>query len=169
MGFMGICYFAWQQELIILKYPFLNQQNYTQKSHTKKNIALHFFKETWIVEQSDIIWSSCDAENAYNIIRTLLQELHEERCIKKKINIDGCFTDQSQKDLFVLFDRTPFSKHMSIQQKLYLIESILKTLRVNNINVINKVYFLVNNQCLTDSHLDFSQGWPIKGYLPSHE
>ena len=159
----GLLYYAWQQEWIIFRHPSFASKITLQKNYSKKNVTLYLWHDKWLTEHNEIIWSLDDAENAKHLTRALLNVLHEEQCIKKKIHVEGAFTDQTNQELFLILDRSPFSKNMSIHQKLMITESVLKTLRKNDIRM-PKIRFLANNQPLSDAHLDFSQSWPLEGF-----
>jgi hypothetical protein len=61
------------------------------------------------------------------------------------------------------FDRSPFPTEWTTYEQWMWIESLLKTVRDNDIR-IQRIRFLVHHQELIDYHLDFSNPWPIIGF-----
>jgi len=166
----GVVYFAWQEEWILIRHPW--QEHYKQttlNTLTKKKATIFGWNDgqnqKWIQEQIDIIWSETDeSENAKQLTQASLTLLFEERIMKKKVYVDAILKTYNDMELVVIFDRNPFSKQMGIRTKCMIIESILKTMRENNIKT-SKIRFLVNHQPLKDPHLDFSQSWPHEGFV----
>lgn len=160
--FLGIFMYAWYQEYIIInprKSFFVTpQENNTQK----QKITLHHFKQTWHKDQVQILLSENYTQNAHLIIGRWLENALEEGLLKKKISLQQALSTQNQ-ELILSFDRTLFNKESSTFDKWMIIEGILKSLK-ENVAQIKKVRFLVNHQPLIDTHLDFSNAWPIDGF-----
>jgi len=177
---IGILYYAWQEEWLIIHHPWWDQHKQTSSSSfSKKKVTIYawnainwhannWYSNNWIQEQIDTIWSETDeAENAKQLTQATLTLLFEEQLMKKKVYVDSILKTTSDTELIIVLDRNPFSKHMAIREKYMIIESILKTLRENTIKTA-KIRFLVNHQALNDAHLDFSQSWPLEGFLTQY-
>lgn len=160
---LGIFMYAWYHEYIIInprKSFFVTpQENNTQK----QKITLHHFKQTWHKDQVQILLSENYAQNAQLIIGCWLENALEEGLLKKKTLLQQALLTQNQ-ELILSFDRTLFNKESSTFDKWMIIEGILKSLKEST-SSIKKVRFLVNHQPLIDPHLDFSNSWPIEGFL----
>lgn len=161
--FLGVLMYAWYHEYIIInprKSFFVNpSENNTQK----QKITLHHFKQTWHKDHVQILLSSNTAQNAQLIVGRWLENALEEGLIKKKTSLQTIFITQNQ-ELILSLDRCPFNKESSTFDKWMIIEGLLKSIKENTTQT-KKVLFLVNHQPLIDTHLDFSNAWPIEGFL----
>jgi len=166
-GIMGILYYAWQEEWLIIRHPSWQSQTTKQSQlFTKKKCSIFTQQHNkWEQEQIELIWSDNDEPaNIKTLTQSVLTLFFEEQSSRKKIYVTAVLKTNNDFECIISFDRSPFSKQMSIRQKLMIIESILKTLRENGIKA-NKFRFLANHQPLTDPHLDFSEPWPLEGFL----
>ena len=167
-AFGGVLLFAYHQHWIIFSYPSYNakieQQNAT--SHiTKKNVNLIFWhNEKWNSEYIELIWSDDIAHNLHYLINSWLTLLDEEHVMNKKVTLQSALLSSSGQEAYASFDRKPFNKEASTFGKWMWIEGLLKTIRDNGIQ-LQKINFLVHHQPLHDNHLDFSNPWPIAGFL----
>lgn len=164
----GITFFMYQQGWIVLNLPKVNG-SYTlfkqdKNKLIKKNINLFFWQnEKWHKESTEIIWSDSISQNCFIIVSNWLNILDEEKIIDKKISLQNALSSSNEQEIYLSFDRVLFNDESSTFDKLMLIESLLKTLRDNDIE-IKKVNFLVHNQEMRDNHLDFSHSWTITGF-----
>ena len=99
-----------------------------------------------------------------HLINNWLSFLHEERVINKKVVLEAVSLEQTDQRAYFSFDQTPLDREWSIFKKWNFIESMFKTIRGSDLN-IKYVIFLVGHQSLEDDHLDFSQAWPVEGFL----
>ena len=158
---LGFGYYAWQQHWIIVNIP----SEFVAKHCTdcsKKKVTIFYFRNKWEHEATEIVWSKEETQNAQQLVQAVLSLL-TENSTTKKVTIEQVISSYNNQYLFIFFDKSPLPKNISIHAKLMVIESILKTLRDNNIKTPN-IYFLVNNQPLPDAHLDFSIAWPLQGF-----
>src|SRR3989339_1077963 len=146
---VGILYYTWREEWIIIRHPWwhAHQDKITPNAYTKKKITIYaWYNNQWIQEQNDAIWSeNNEAENIKHLTQASLNLLFEEEIIKKKIHVETTLNTADNSEFIIIFDRNPFSKQLSIHEKHMIIESILKTLRTNNVQN-SKIRFLVNHQ-----------------------
>jgi hypothetical protein len=84
--------------------------------------------------------------------------------MEKKVSLQSVVPSPSGVEAYISFDRNPFTKNQSTYEKFMWIEGLLKTVRENGIQ-LQSIYFLVHHQPLTDFHLDFSNAWPISGFI----
>lgn len=166
---LGMFFFSLKKEWIIFRFPFTNIDSILDQEikfkNTKKNIKLSYWQNNkWNVETSQLIWSDQESVNVHSIISQLLNLLNEEKVIDKKINLQNAFISSNGQNLYLSFDGNILPTNRSTYDKLMIIESILKTIAQNNIK-ISKVHFLINNQIMNDEHLDFSNAWPIEGFI----
>jgi len=80
------------------------------------------------------------------------------------VSLQNVLISIDETEVYISFDRNLLNEENSTKEKLMLIESLLKTLRDNEITV-QQVHLLVHHQEMLDSHLDFSHAWPIIGFL----
>jgi hypothetical protein len=154
-------YYAWQQDWIVVSIPPELVNNKHNKSG-KKQVSLFYFKEKWTRETTELLWSERETQNAHQLIQATLSLLSEAG-MAKKVTVERVLSGHTDQYLLIFFDQSPLPKNTSIYTKLMIIESILKTLRENNITTPS-VYFLANNHPIPDAHLDFSVTWPINGF-----
>ena len=128
---------------------------------TKKNVLLYFWDGHALHhEREDIMWSHNPIDNINHVIQQQLLLFYEEKITSDKMSLQTALLSPSGQDLYLSFNKTFFDKESSIHHKLMMIESILKTLR-NIFPPSIQVHFLVNHLPLPDTHLDFSQPWPL--------
>jgi hypothetical protein len=164
----GMLIFALQQGWIIIRSPrSIIAENYGSSSTAahKKKITLYFWQhERWQQERTHILWSDDVQNNATLLINSWLSLLEEDGVMSKKVSLQQALLAQSGNELYLSFDQNPFEDQATTYQKWYWLEGLLKTLRENDIKV-QKVHFMVHHQPLTDPHLDFSNGWPLQGFI----
>lgn len=142
---------------------------YTQQpqNKTKKICTIHYWHHNrWNTESQELIWSSQLHENLGTIISSWLSLLDTEQIIPKKVTLQSVTLAPHHQDAYISFDRNVLPKEWSTYGKLMLIESLLKTIRSNAVP-LHRIYILVHHQPLIDTHLDFSDAWPITGFLAS--
>jgi hypothetical protein len=161
---IGNILFLYFNEIIIINFPRLIIKKDNTIVAYKKNIKIFFWKnDKWNRESIDILWSENNSEqNIYQIINNWLLILDEEKILSKRVSLQSALINDST--LYISFDNTLFSQESSTYNKLIILESILKTLKESNLTV-NYIYFLVHNEIMEDHHLDFSNAWPISGFL----
>lgn len=162
----GILLFAYFEGWITIKLPryILSPAQADHTENTSKITLAYWTSAEWKTEQTHILRSSEIEETIEHIVNALLCTLYESHLLKKPVKINTVMISTGQNELFISFDRNPFLKEASIFAKWMLIESILKTLKANDIK-IPLVRFLVNQEPLEDQHLDMASSWPITGFL----
>lgn len=164
----GLILIAIQKNLIILNFKTNQLASYQPKStasYFKKTVTLYFWQnEQWQVEKNDILWQQDSASNLTNLIQNWLLLASEEQIIKNKISLQAVLISQNKQTAYLSFDQPLFNPGLSTYQKLLIIESLLKTMRVNQTG-IQDVQFLVQHQMMLDPHLDFTRPWIITGFL----
>jgi hypothetical protein len=130
----------------------------------KKQIAHHYFYgDKWKIEKQELLWHDNSEKNIFHLVNAWLALLDEEHAITKKTVLQSVLIDTSG-CIYLSFDHTMFGKEDTIFKKWMLIEGLLKTMVINGIS-FSHVQFLVQHQLLHDVHLDFSQPWPIHGFM----
>lgn len=168
---IGLLLYAIQQEWIILNVPYKKKSGESQAFFTtvptkqQKQAALWYWqREAWHHETSALVWASCSAQNIHYLINSWLAVLHDEKITAKKIALQAAAFNNSGNELYLSFDRSLFSKESTTYDKWMLIEGLLKTIRENDITP-HAVRFLIDHQPMTDSMLDFSNPWPLAGFI----
>jgi hypothetical protein len=162
----GIVLLAIKKELIILNFSQLNNKNKIEPVlfFKKKAIIWYTKNDCWHSEDTDLLWSQDQAQNINNLIQNWLCLLEEEKIINQKISLQSSMISQTGQIIYLSFDHNFLNKDLSSYQKLLIIESLLKTLRANQMTQ-TLVQFLVQHQMMRDNHLDFSNPWPLNGFL----
>ena len=169
---LGLLFFAYQKELIILRSPFkafsknskIKQKYFSHKNNKRKIKIFYWDNNKWHHESQNLIWTNSLTKNIKHIVANWLSILNEEQILNYKITVQSALLEKSSENLYLSFDRELFKEEDSTSSKLYIVESLLKTFRDNQIK-INKIFFLKHHQVMPDSHLDFNIGWPISGFL----
>lgn len=163
-GITGVILFAYMKEILIIRYP-TSIANQSTTDAIKKKIKLTFWhNNTWKQEIQELLWQYDTGANIHYVINSLLTLLDEEHAMSKKVNVQSVLLASSQHEAYISFDRNPFTKKAPTFEKLMFIESVLKTIRENNIP-IQQILFLVHHKPLHDQHLDFSKAWPVSGFF----
>ncbi len=164
----GILFFVLYQEWIIIRSPWhisSEKQQLAQASATKKTAKLSFWHNNqWNTETQELIWTESTTRNLQYLITSWLSLLEEEEVLDKKVGVQSAALSSSEHELYISFDRNPLAKEKITFEKWMLIEGLLRTIRENEI-LLQNVHFLVRHQPLQDPHLDFSNPWPITGFL----
>lgn len=160
----GLIYFAWQRHYIILNFssPVASQTH--SSSHKKKALVSYWINDQWHQEEVSLLVTEHAYNNLYHLISQYLQLLLDESIIKQKTTIQQVLINYNDQEAYISFDRVPWHKESCTTDALMIIEGILRTVKINEPR-IKKVRFLVNHQPMVDAHLDFSNAWPIEGFL----
>ncbi len=130
----------------------------------KKRIVLSYWHKDQLKQEADEIpWTSDTALNAACIMAHWLNLLDEEDILQKPIDVQSATISEHKQELFMSLNRSPLESESSTYDKYQLIESFLQTLIAARIPIQN-VRFLVDHLPLQDTHLDFSQSWPLQGF-----
>lgn len=160
----GLLLFAVHREWIIIQIPQTKDALAIKTNTHKKSCSLSYWHDNkWHTETSNVIWSDNRIENLSVLIGQWLTIMHEEKIIKKKVVLESV-AESASFELFLSFDRSLINKESSTHEKLMVIESLLKTIRDNE-PLIKNVRIMVQHQPLADYHLDFTNPWPIQGFI----
>jgi|SRR5579863_1263861 len=160
----GLLFFAYMQDLIIIRRPFVHETAAGQQV-TKKEVTLSFWHHhTWHHEKRELLWHENLGTNTQILINHLLTLLAEEQITPKRATVQSVLIAPSGRTAYVSFDRAPYRKEDITFTKWMCIEALLKTVR-ENIRDIDTIQFLVNHKTWHDQHLDFSKPWPIEGFM----
>ncbi len=156
---LAIIFFALQQEWFIWRGPLGTVTGHSAQ-HTCKEIKLYYWQHEQLKNETiQQIWVEDEQQNVHYLINRWLTFLYDEECITQKIRADTSMLNPSGTELFISFDRKPFSKEQSIEQKIQFIKALFAT--IAPVGTINQVRFLVRHKSLSDPHLDFDVSWAI--------
>lgn len=167
LGLCGSIFFWYQQSWIIITWPHASDKplNSVISQVKPRQVALWAYKpQGWVHETIDIIPTDDLVQTVQLLLNGWLQLLEEEHIIDVQIIAQSVAISQSKQELFISLSQSPLAPQASTYDACMLIESMLKTLRVNQINVPN-IRLLVHHQPLVDDRLNFAHAWPIAGYL----
>lgn len=161
----GLLLFAYQKEYIIINLgKKLDTYNINAPAQKQNATLYYWYQNTWNTEQVSLLFSENSVSNMQQLVSRWLQLLHEEKITKKKILLQSAAITYDTQELIISFDRMPWNKEISTYEKWMLIESLLKTIK-NVDPTIKRVRLLMNQQQITDPHLDFTNAWPIEGFI----
>ena len=133
--------------------------------YNKKKVSLVYWHcDKWNTETSELLWPDSKQKKIQYLISTWLTFLLEENIVKKRVALQSVLISSNGKDCYLSFDRNPLHREASTLEKLMWIEGLLRTIRVNSIDIVN-VKFLVYHKDMQDNHLDFSSLWPVLGFV----
>lgn len=152
---------------IMVRYPSpLTQANQylNETASPKKTVTLYtWHHDRWQQEKTTLLWHTDKAEQIKYLINSWFSFLDEEKIIAKRVTVQTVLLTTTEQALISL-DRSPFDKQCSVHEKMMLVESLLKTMRENHIN-IQRIQLLVHHAPLHDEHVDFNHAWPINGFI----
>lgn len=167
----GIILFAWRNEWIIIHIPawFRPMSGEHVGAINKKTVPVSFYKnDNWHTEQIETIWEQDGvAKNSTRLAGAYFSLLYEEALTEQKIGIEAAATDSKGTTLYLSLTHNPLPTEATVKEKLMIIEGLLRTLR-ESIPSLTKLTLLVHHQPLTDYHLDFTQPWPLEGFMNDH-
>lgn len=163
--FLGaVLLFAYMREWVIIRMPQIQTTKYEEPQVKKQPVSLWFWQQNrWNNEKTEVLSSNNVSDNISHLVSALLSLFEEEKLVDKKVTLQSVSLSSDGMIAFISFDRPPLKKQASVYNKWMMIESILKSLRENNIK-IQKVQFLTHHQPMQDIHLDFSNSWPTPGF-----
>lgn len=165
LGIAGLLFFAFKEHYIILNFSRSVPAQTQSISSNKKKVALAYWKDDqWHQETISLLASPLIYNNLYHMVSQYLKLLHDESIIKQRVIVQQVLVHYDNQEALISLDRVPWHKESCSIEKLMIIEGILKTITINEPS-IKKIRFLVNHQPMTDTHLDFSNAWPIEGFL----
>lgn len=161
--FFGTLFFMYQQEIIIIrlrknKSPIFENRN-------KKAVFLYYWQnEKWHKERLELIWPPNKIQSLEYLITNWLHLVANEQRMAKTCTLQTVIASPTFHEIYISFDRNPFLPEHNIQEKWMWVEGLLKTIKEAD-GTIQKVHLLVNHKILEDYHLDFTNAWPISGFL----
>lgn len=165
--FFGALLFFFYTDTIIVRSPFRMQKNveYLEKVSGNKRLAtLYYWHEGSIrLESVNFVWDKDKSQSLSRLISLWLNIVHNEQLLDRKIILEAASISQEENCVYLSFSSTLFSSGDSTYIKWHMIEGLLKTIS-EMFGMVREVFFLVGHQPMKDSHLDFSQAWPIEGF-----
>ncbi len=162
---LGFLFYAWYNQILVIRLFTSKPLIHWHESHTKKVCAIFYPTSSGLKQEScDLVITDDMAAFMSTLLQRWITLLYEEHIILKKITIQSCMLDSNQHTAYLSCDRSLFASDNSITYKLMLLESLLKTLRENQIP-ITSIQLLVHHKPLQDIHIDCSRPFPITGYL----
>jgi hypothetical protein len=164
---IGTLYFAFNQGWIVIRsFSITAQADQATNAlrATKKQMNLVFWNNNkWNKESVEIITTSDTAQTVQYLLNSWLTLLDEENVMAKKVTLQSALMS-AHGQLYISFDRNPFDENSPTHDKWMWVEGLLTTIRENEPSV-HKIHFLVHHHPMEDTHLDFSNPWPITGFL----
>jgi hypothetical protein len=166
---LGILLLGIAQEWIVILF-------FTQKAdptladiHGKRvriPIKLYRWHEgAWHTDTIDIVSTHDTQELVGQIVASWLSMAYEEQILSHPVSLQAALCSLHAQTVYLSFSDTLLNHNKSTHENLLCIESLLRTLHKNNIPDIRSCVFLVNHAPMQDAHLDFSQPWPITGFM----
>src|ERR1700733_210145 len=164
---IGIFFFAYQHKIIIINIPSASLPSDRAPIAQKTAVSLfYWYHNQWHTKQIFFFFSQNQSDVLSLLINRWLSLLHTEKIVKKKSCVQAALLSYDGKTIFISFDRAPWNKESSTYEKWMQVEGLLKTIK-SAFATIKKVAFLSHHQPLQDPHLDFTNPWPIDGFLDS--
>ncbi len=159
---LGILFYIFFQHIVFISIPI--SWKVPQKTlASKKSISLEIWNGTTLKKNTKNIVGANDQELLTIAIKHWLIELGEEVSSLQNIQLQSCMMDVHEQELFLSFDASFLKQDWSIEQKVFLIESLQRTL-YSLCPTLTSIHYCTHYKPLVDSHLSFSQAWPISGF-----
>lgn len=164
---MGLFFVCYVNDWLIVRLPAI-LAHHGQNAHThvrKKNIKLSYYHaDNWHHENVALIWSTDVTQTIHHLVSAWLALLEENGIVKSKLTLQTVLLATHGTEALLSFDGNFLPQEASTYTKWMLVESLLKTLRDNDIP-IKTVRLLVHHQPLLDNHIDFTtRAWPVTGF-----
>lgn len=163
----GVLYFAYHQKWIVIQVPgnLTSKESCALTTSHKKNISIYYYDQGQIKsETTPIIVSDDKTTTLRQIVTNWLIVLDEAGCCSKKISLESVMLSASGTQAYLSFSRSLLDKKDSTHSNWMRLETLLKTIKQSNLNIAH-ICFMVHHQPMLDTHLDFSQPWPIHGFI----
>ncbi len=160
----GMLWYAMYSEYIIIRLNRTIIQDSLVQSH-KKSTLVFFVNHAYKKEQVEITCKEFDPLDLYLcVVHAWAEVLTAEKYLLRPCIIDAATLDATTKTAYISFELAPITASASIYQKLSEVEAFLQTIRIN-CPFVQQVCFLQNGLPLKDDHLDFSDFWPVTGFI----
>ena len=164
---LGVLLFFFHADIIVIRSPFRMQKNIDlleKTSGNKRLVNFHYWHEGVMhSEQAHFVWGGDIVQDLSRLLNSWLDIVHNEQLFDRKVNLEAVSFSQEGNCVYLSFSAPLFSFEDSIYIKWHMIEGLLKTIR-EVFGTVREVFFLVDHQAMKDSHLDFTQVWPIEGF-----
>lgn len=162
----GILYYAYMQHWIVLQMPHTTTPCTiaSQKMTSKKNVTVYYWYHAQMKSEATMLITSDDqSSNLRHVVMSWLTLLEDVGHKIKKIGVESVMMNGSGSEAYLSFTHSLLDKDSSIYDSWMRIESLLKTIKLSD-KRIQRVHFLVHHKPMIDTHLDFSQPWPVNGW-----
>jgi hypothetical protein len=162
----GIFLFCLVEEWIIIYIP-TSKSDKVSTTHqcTPRSITLYKWSEgIWHSDIVPIVTPQHSQELLTLIVSAWLSMAYEEQLISYHVSLQSALCSLHEDTVYLSFSETIVQQNKSTFDNLLLIESLLRTIRTNTTQ-IHSCVFLVHHKPMQDAHLDFSQPWPITGFM----
>jgi len=166
---IGSIFFFYQESWFVFFIPQkqTNTRSATHACSSAKEVTLwawnnnsRFLKK----ETAEIIYGPDITQNIKLLLNSWFLFLEEEGLTDKQIIVQSVALSPCATQAFISINQYPFDKSASTHHKLMLIESLLKTIKENDIHILF-IRLLIHHKPLIDDHLNFDVAWPVQGYL----
>jgi hypothetical protein len=165
----GVLFFLVQGDYLIIKLPTFSYPSLSSGKAVRSSDAGHelncfvWGRGSMRQVKKNILWSQDAATTIKRISAAWLQVASEEAGVADDVKIQSVALTSQGTVALISFDKLFIPAELSTADRWRLVESLLQTLRTAGV-VLEAVYFLRANSCMTDDYLDFSTRWPIGGY-----
>ncbi len=168
LGIVGYLFFLQQESWLVITFPFWSRS--TQKvclmpQANYKTVMLYgWVNHALKKESTEIMYTQDKAQTLKLLLNSWLIFLEDEQVTEKQTQVMSVALVATGAEALISLNQYPFEGAWSTHQKLMWVESMLKTIRENSIDV-TAIRLLVHHQPLQDDHLDFDISWPVGGFL----
>jgi hypothetical protein len=160
----GAGFFFWYHQYVMV---FTRNQlySYTQPEAESAVVEKPFYfwqQNKDIVEYEKLVWSSQPELVLANSAKRWVSVAFREGVIVEPVKVIHTALSKNNQ-AFLVFDRPLMNDQWSVQKKIMIVESFLKTLRTH-IPSSQQIFFFLHTQPYVDEHLFFNHEWPVQGY-----
>jgi hypothetical protein len=161
----GILLYGYFNELIIIKNPWntsYNQNNTYQKPIRTKILLFFWQHGQWKSESTSVVLSNTVQEKGLSILQAWIYEAYQNGFIKKNI-IEAVLFEPKHKCLYISCDAPLLNTDQSTLENLYILESLIKTVRVALAPDVQYMQLLVHHELYNNPHINCSKPFSMKG------
>lgn len=164
----GLIFFALQYGFLVVHWPTTDASvkgQFLDQIDSYKKITYYFLTERgWREQQERLLWqSNNDPENLKVLLNNWVGFLQDEGFLKRRCTLETVAFTEHGDHVYLVWDHPLLDQEWSIMQKWRLIESLCKTIKMA-CSTLQQVSFIVDEQLMSDAHLDFSVPWSLDGF-----
>ncbi len=160
---MGLIMYLAHHEIILVSKTTLTPKIQAHVAQCNTIKLYYWHHERWHIETDTIIQTTHRVSDIYQLITHWFLYAREFDTIPL-VSVQAVTLAPNQTLLYLSLDKSPFKAEWSLFEKWMFMEGLLHTISFT-FPSIKELCILKNHAAFIDRDLDFSQPWPISGFL----